>query len=265
MRGGSNRATSTCINAPYNGGTHLPDITVCTPVFDDRKKSILFWVASRGHHADVGGISPGSMSPQRDDDRRGRRPVRQLQARRSRPLPREGALRRADRREISGAQSAAERQRHEGADRRQREGRRRAAQDGGALHAAGREGLHEPRAGQRGRERAPRDRPPARFIVRVSDGPRHHDPGEDLGRQGEARGDRRLHRHLGAAEQQFQRARAGDARRRALRVPRDGRRRHPDERRLPAPDQHRHPEAHDADAASIRPRSSPATSRSARR
>jgi 5-oxoprolinase (ATP-hydrolysing) len=51
------------INAPYNGGTHLPDITVCTPVFDDKKKTLLFWVASRGHHADVGGISPGSMSP----------------------------------------------------------------------------------------------------------------------------------------------------------------------------------------------------------
>jgi 5-oxoprolinase (ATP-hydrolysing) len=51
------------INAPYNGGTHLPDITVCTPVYDDKKKAILFWVASRGHHADVGGISPGSMSP----------------------------------------------------------------------------------------------------------------------------------------------------------------------------------------------------------
>ncbi len=51
------------INAPYNGGTHLPDITVCTPVFDDKKKTILFWVASRGHHADIGGISPGSMSP----------------------------------------------------------------------------------------------------------------------------------------------------------------------------------------------------------
>jgi 5-oxoprolinase (ATP-hydrolysing) len=55
------------INAPYNGGTHLPDITVCTPVFDDRKKNILFWVASRGHHADVGGISPGSMSPNATD------------------------------------------------------------------------------------------------------------------------------------------------------------------------------------------------------
>src|SRR5258707_5836204 len=51
------------INAPYNGGTHLPDITVCTPVFDDEQRNILFLVASRGHHADVGGISPGSMSP----------------------------------------------------------------------------------------------------------------------------------------------------------------------------------------------------------
>src|SRR5437764_1779826 len=72
------------INAPYNGGTHLPDITVCTPVFDVQTtedggqrtegsnsppsvirppSSILFWVASRGHHADIGGISPGSMSP----------------------------------------------------------------------------------------------------------------------------------------------------------------------------------------------------------
>jgi 5-oxoprolinase (ATP-hydrolysing) len=51
------------INAPYNGGTHLPDITVCTPVFDEAGSRILFWVASRGHHADIGGISPGSMSP----------------------------------------------------------------------------------------------------------------------------------------------------------------------------------------------------------
>ena len=51
------------LNAPYNGGTHLPDITVCTPVFDDAGKSILFWTASRGHHADIGGVAPGSMSP----------------------------------------------------------------------------------------------------------------------------------------------------------------------------------------------------------
>ena len=50
-------------NAPYNGGTHLPDITVVTPVFGDRRDVPLFFVASRGHHADVGGIAPGSMTP----------------------------------------------------------------------------------------------------------------------------------------------------------------------------------------------------------
>jgi len=89
------------LNAPYNGGTHLPDITVVTPVFEEEptspsmaevaarsvagggekshiptpdprsdpphkgegKRRILFWVASRGHHADVGGTAPGSMTP----------------------------------------------------------------------------------------------------------------------------------------------------------------------------------------------------------
>lgn len=50
------------LNAPYNGGTHLPDVTVITPVFDDAGER-LFYVASRGHHADIGGISPGSMPP----------------------------------------------------------------------------------------------------------------------------------------------------------------------------------------------------------
>jgi 5-oxoprolinase (ATP-hydrolysing) len=49
------------LNAPYNGGTHLPDVTVITPVFDSRQ--ILFYVGSRGHHADIGGITPGSMPP----------------------------------------------------------------------------------------------------------------------------------------------------------------------------------------------------------
>ena len=51
------------LNAPYNGGTHLPDITVVSPVFDKAGEHILFFVASRGHHADIGGIAPGSMSP----------------------------------------------------------------------------------------------------------------------------------------------------------------------------------------------------------
>ncbi len=60
------------INAPYNGGTHLPDITVVTPVFSTAPSSrergagvpeILFYVASRGHHEDIGGLTPGSMTP----------------------------------------------------------------------------------------------------------------------------------------------------------------------------------------------------------
>lgn len=48
-------------NAPASGGAHLPDLTVISPVFDAAGKEILFWTASRGHHADVGGIVPGSM------------------------------------------------------------------------------------------------------------------------------------------------------------------------------------------------------------
>ena len=51
------------LNDPYRGGTHLPDITVITPVFDAAGKHLLFYVGSRGHHADIGGITPGSMPP----------------------------------------------------------------------------------------------------------------------------------------------------------------------------------------------------------
>jgi 5-oxoprolinase (ATP-hydrolysing) len=51
------------LNAPYSGGTHLPDITVITPVFAEGAARPAFYVASRGHHADIGGIAPGSMSP----------------------------------------------------------------------------------------------------------------------------------------------------------------------------------------------------------
>ncbi|MGR8934323.1 MAG: hydantoinase B/oxoprolinase family protein [Gammaproteobacteria bacterium] len=49
------------LNSPYAGGTHLPDITVVTPVFAPDGRELLFFTASRGHHADIGGISPGSM------------------------------------------------------------------------------------------------------------------------------------------------------------------------------------------------------------
>jgi 5-oxoprolinase (ATP-hydrolysing) len=55
------RGQAYVLNDPYHGGTHLPDITVVTPVFGDEGDDIWFYVASRGHHAEIGGVSPGSM------------------------------------------------------------------------------------------------------------------------------------------------------------------------------------------------------------
>lgn len=51
------------INSPFHGGSHLPDLTVISPVFDQSGDKLLYYVASRGHHADVGGLTPGSMPP----------------------------------------------------------------------------------------------------------------------------------------------------------------------------------------------------------
>ncbi len=48
------------INAPYNGGTHLPDITLIKPIYDEQEEEVIFYVATRGHHADIGGTVPGS-------------------------------------------------------------------------------------------------------------------------------------------------------------------------------------------------------------
>ena len=78
------------LNAPYNGGTHLPDITVVHAGVRRRgRRRSCSGSRSRGHHADVGGIAPGSMSPSATTIERGRRLHRQFQAGRPRPLPRE--------------------------------------------------------------------------------------------------------------------------------------------------------------------------------
>ncbi|MEW2398306.1 hydantoinase B/oxoprolinase family protein [Streptomyces sp. NPDC046862] len=58
---GMRKGDTYAVNDPYHGGTHLPDVTVITPVFDTEGDRILFYVASRGHHAEIGGIQPGSM------------------------------------------------------------------------------------------------------------------------------------------------------------------------------------------------------------
>ena len=51
------------LNNPFNGGTHLPDVTVIAPVFDEEGRNIRFFVGNRGHHADIGGRTPGSTPP----------------------------------------------------------------------------------------------------------------------------------------------------------------------------------------------------------
>nr|WP_204602005.1 hydantoinase B/oxoprolinase family protein [Paremcibacter congregatus] len=63
-RGEMRRGDCYLLNDPYHGGTHLPDMTVVTPYFDaDKEQAPLFYLATRGHHADIGGITPGSMPP----------------------------------------------------------------------------------------------------------------------------------------------------------------------------------------------------------
>ncbi len=180
-----------------------------------RKPEILFWVASRGHHADVGGISPGSMSPNAttieqegvymDNFKlvdRGRFREKELMA------------------ALTGAKYPA----------------RNPVQninDIKAQIAANEKGVAELRkmvvhftlpvvkaymqhVQDNAAESVRRviDRA-ARCGIFLRDGPGHRDQGEDHGRQDKARGHRRFHRHLAAAADQFQRARAGHARRRA--------------------------------------------------
>ncbi len=64
QRGGTLKpGDAVALNNPFAGGTHLPDITVITPVFNDAGREIQFFTACRGHHADIGGLTPGSTPP----------------------------------------------------------------------------------------------------------------------------------------------------------------------------------------------------------
>ncbi len=234
------------INAPYNGGTHLPDLTVCTPVFDDAGREIRFWVASRGHHADIGGISPGSMSPLATDieeegvyidnfrliDRGrfceegleklltgARYPVRNL-------LQNVNDLK---------AQVAAN-------EKGVAELKKMIAQFG--------EDVVEAYMGHVQDNAAESVR---RVIDQLPDGEFCYEMDQGCRivvkisiDRGEPRSNGRFHRNVGAARRQFQCAGAGDARRRALCLSGAGRGRHPDECRLPEAHPHRHPGRHHA-------------------
>ncbi len=235
------------INAPYNGGTHLPDITVCTPVFDKRRRR-RFCSGSRR-----AATMPTSAAF---------RPAR------CRPTRRRSS-RKASISTISSWSTAAASASASSTTllTEAKYPARNPVQninDLKAQIAANDKGAQELRKmvahftlpvvkAYMGHVQDNAAESVRRVIDRLHDCAFDYemdqgtlDQGEDHGRQGEARGDRRLHRHLAAAADELQRARAGDARGRALRVPRDGRRRHPDERRLPAADPDRDPAELDA-------------------
>ena len=220
------------LNAPYNGGTHLPDITVCTPVFDAAGRRIEFWVASRGHHADIGGFDAWFDVAAGDAYRSGGRLYRQYQACRAQPLRRGGDKCLAARRTLAGARHCAQHRRSQGADRRKCQGRRAVARDGGRVLRQDRRCLHAACAGQCGRKLAACHRQFAQRIVRRGAGPEDAYPRADPHRSQAPRCNHRLHRHIAAAGGQFQCAGAGDAGGGSLCLPRHGRRRYSDQRRL---------------------------------
>ena len=154
------------LNDPYHGGTHLPDVTVVTPVFGQAGR-ILFYVASRGHHAEIGGITPGSMpafSTRIEEE--GVLIDNWL-------LVRDGDLREAATLDLlRGAPAPIPQPRRQHgrparADSRQREGRRRAGPHGRPFRAGCGAGLHGARAGQRRGVGAPGDRGAARRRVHL--------------------------------------------------------------------------------------------------
>ncbi len=254
------------LNDPYNGGTHLPDVTVITPVYLESKMGTdpglagrggpggqraqesgsapIFYVGSRGHHADIGGITPGSMPPFSktveeegvlldnvklvEDGRMREAEIRKLLSR--------GAL--------PGAKSRPEPRGPARPGRRQREGGPGAQAHGGALRPRRGEGVHEARAGQRRGMRAARDRRAEGRRVRLRDGQRRGDPREDRHRRGPAQRRHRLHRHQRAAREQLQRPFGRGLRRRSLRLPLARRRRHPSQCRVPQA-------AHDRDSRGL--------------
>ncbi len=149
------------LNAPYRGGTHLPDITVIMPVFAaDGDEAPAWYVAARGHHADIGGIAPGSMPPDsRHHPRRGGAD-RQCAAGRRGALPRGRDPRPARLGPVAGAPAGPQHLRPQGPGRRLRARRRRDAAGGGRIWPRRRRRLHGPRPGQCRGSGPAADRPP---------------------------------------------------------------------------------------------------------
>jgi 5-oxoprolinase (ATP-hydrolysing) len=224
------------LNAPYNGGTHLPDITVIIPVFLEGDAAPAWYVAARGHHADVGGIAAGSM------------PANSV------TVDEEGILIDNALLVDAGSFLEAEMRATLAASRWPARDPDRNIADLKAQVAACTRGANELRriAGEYGRDVVdaymrhvmanaeeavrPTDRQPRRRQLHLPDGQWRSGVGRRHGRPRDALRPRRFHRHERAAAEQLQRALfdlpGGDA----LRVPHPRGRRDPDERRMPPPD-----------------------------
>ncbi len=173
------------LNAPYNGGTHLPDITVITPVFDEAGGEILFYVASRGHQEDIGGLAPGSMTPRATtieeegvyiDDFKLVDQGRFLEAETHALLTGAKYPARMPGKNIADLKA------HVAANAK---GVEELRQDGGAVRSRRGQGLHAARAGQRRGERAAAAVAARRRRVPGGDGPGHLGRREDHGRSRE--------------------------------------------------------------------------------
>ena len=250
------------LNDPYHGGTHLPDVTVVTPVSSRTRARCPFYVGSRGHHADIGGTTPGSMPPFSTPHRGRRRADRQLQAGRGRSLPRggdEGAARRAAPwPSRNPAQNIADLKAQVAAN--EKGARELAAMvDQYGLDVVKSYMQHV----QDNAEESVR-----RVITRLKDGaftlPLDNGARISVAIRVDAASRSAEIDFTGTSAQldeQLQRADGGLHGRRALRLSHPGRRRHPAQRRLPQADQGDHSRGLDAQPAAAGRRSWPATSR----
>ncbi len=215
------------VNDPYHGGTHLPDITVVTPVFDAAgPRCPLLCGLARASRRDRRN-HPRLHARHQPRNPPGRRAVRQLAPGGRGAVSRGGNPPAAHRTAVRVAQSRHQPGGSARAGRRQPEGRRRGQQDDRPLRPRRRVGLHAPRAGQRRGGCASGHRPARRRSLPLPDGFRCDDrrPGERRPRRPQRH--HRLHRNLAPTGHELQRALLGGECRGAVRVPHFGRRRHP--------------------------------------
>ncbi len=195
------------LNSPFNGGTHLPDVTVVSPVFIGERIALLARLSRpscrhRRAHARIG-------AARFDPDRRRGRGHRQCPAGGRGPVSRGRGPRGAGRRPLAGPRARSEHRRSQGPGGGERDRAARTPQGRRGLGAGGGARLHGPCAGERGRKRGPGDRQAVGRRVHPAARPWRRDPGLGPGRPDQPPGAGRFHRHQSATRGQLQRAAVG--------------------------------------------------------